>query len=77
MKVRISALGALKKYLPSEKDFEIEENDVNLKKLITNYIGIPSTESRISFIVNGRIQKDSYQPLSDDKIVVLKMGGAG
>ena len=77
MKVRISALGALKKYLSHEKDIEIEENDMNLKNLITDYIGIPSTESRISFIVNGRIQKDSYQPQSNDNIVILKMGGAG
>lgn len=77
MKVRVSALGTLKQYLPEEKEFELTAEEGNLQEIITTFAGIPPDESRLCYVVNGRIRKASYLPQADDKIVVLKMAGAG
>lgn len=77
MKVRVSALGTLKQYVPEEREFELGSDATNLQEFITTFVGIPPDESRICFVVNGRIQKGSYLPRAEDEIVVLKMAGAG
>ena len=77
MKVRVSALGALKEYLPEEQEILLDADEASLGEFISSKVGIPSNEPRICYIVNGRIQKATYQPCADDKIVVLKMAGAG
>lgn len=77
MKVSVSALGTLKQYLPEEKEIELAAEESNLQEIITTFAGIPPDESRLCYVVNGRIQKASYLPQTDDKIVVLKMAGAG
>lgn len=77
MKVRVSALGTLKQYLPEEKEFELGSDATRLQEIITTFAGIPPDESRLCYVVNGRIQKASYLPQAEDKIVVLKMAGAG
>lgn len=77
MKITIQALGALKKYLPREKEFELTEESNTLKELISEQAGIPASETRLCFIVNGSIQKESYTLQPNDKVVVLRMGGAG
>jgi hypothetical protein len=76
MKVSVTALGVLKKYIPEEKDFDLEDGS-DLRGLARETLGIPPEQTRISFVVNGRIQKETYQVQPDDKIVILKMGGAG
>ena len=77
MKVKVSALGTLKQYLPEEKEIELSSDASNLQEFITTFAGIPADESRLCYVVNGRIQKGAYQPRAEDEIVVLKMAGAG
>ena len=75
--VTISALGALKKYLSEETGFELIEGALSLGDQVAQLTGIPASESRISYVVNGQIQKATYVLSNGDRIVVLKMGGAG
>ena len=77
MKVTISALGLIKEYLPHDKTVEIEEDNLDLSALMKNVADISPKEIGMLFIVNGRIRKESYVPQNNDKIVVMKMGGAG
>lgn len=75
--VTISALGPFRKYLPEKKDFYLVEELSDLGEQVEKLTGIPATEPRISYVVNGQIKKRTYVPLPGDNIVVLKMGGAG
>jgi hypothetical protein len=76
MKVRVKTLGVLKKYLPEEKEIDLPDG-FDLERLTRESLGIPPEESRISFVVNGSIRKRDYRICPEDRIVVLKMGGAG
>lgn len=75
-KITISALGPLRKNIPVETEVEIAKEMTAFELVETNF-GIPKSEARMSFIVNGRMEKGSYILKAGDSIKVLKMGGAG
>lgn len=77
MKVTVSALGTLTQYVPGEIEITVKDASLSLKELICLETGVPENESRLCYVVNGRIQKGTYQPGENDKIVLLKMAGAG
>ena len=77
MKVTIKALGTLRSKVPEERDFEVENPGFRLGELVKELTEIPETESRLSYVVNGKIQKADYHPQDGDHILLLKMGGAG
>lgn len=77
MKVEVTALGAVRKYLPETRNIEISDRDLDLRGLITDHLGIPPTMSRIGYVVNGRLQKSNYLVRPGDKIKILIMGSAG
>jgi len=77
MRITLSTLGSLKRYLPEEREIEIMDESLSLKEFIVDSLGIPPAESRLCFIVNGTIQPAHYKPQRNDKIVILKVGGAG
>jgi len=75
-KITISALGDLRSKITEETQIEIQES-LSAFELVEQFFMIPRTESRMAFIINGRMQKGDI-PLNDgDVIKVLKMGGAG
>lgn len=76
MQIKIKALGALAKYITEETKIAIPEG-VNLKVLLTDHTSISSIESNISFVVNGRVQKETYLLNEGDSVVFLRVGGAG
>lgn len=77
MKVEVSAIGELKKYIPEEILVELTKRPITLKQIALDNFGIPRTISGMCFVVNGRVQQSNYQPKDKDKILVLKMGGGG
>ena len=77
MQVSISALGALKKYVPEETLVRLDDPSQNLMQLISGKFGVPDNLSRITFVVNGSIQDQDYVPADGDKIVFMVVGGAG
>lgn len=77
MKVSISALGAMRKYLPDERVVELEDPPPNLIQLISRKFGVPQDMSRIGYVVNDSIKKQTYVPKPGDKIVFMILGGAG
>ena len=74
-KVSISALGPLKEKIPTETEVEITET-MSAFELVERF-SISRSESRLSFIINGKMEKGNYPVQPGDKIVALKMGGAG
>lgn len=66
----------VKKFLKDDTNFEIE-GELTLKELAKDHVGIPPTESGICFVVNGRVKHNTSLLEDGDKIVILKMGGAG
>ena len=72
-KVKISALGALS----DEAEFELLNDAERLGDLVMRTCGIPENEARLCYVVNESIQKADYLPSDGDKVVLLKMGGAG
>jgi hypothetical protein len=77
MKVTVSALGAMRKYLPDEKAVDLGAPPPNLIELVSREFGVPPGISRIGFIVNGKLRKQSHVPEAGDKIVFMVLGGAG
>jgi len=77
MKVEVTAVGALTKYLEKSKVVKLNSPEVSLKDFAVEYLGIPATEPGVCFVVNGRVQNKTYILSDDDKITVLNMGGAG
>ena len=75
--VKISALGPLKEKITQEQDVQLSGAEQTAFELVDEKFGIPKTESRMCFVINGKIQKGSYILQANDSIVVLKMGGAG
>ncbi len=75
--MRISALGLLQKKVLEEKLFATLNDAETLGKLVDRCTGIPENEARLCYVVNETIQKADYLPQDGDKIVLLKMGGAG
>ena len=77
MKVTVSALGAMRKYLPDERVVELGDPPPNLIQLISREFGVPLDMSRIGYVVNGTIRKQTHVPDPGDKIVFMIIGGAG
>ena len=75
-KITISALGPLRKNIPEETEIELLE-EITAFELVEKNFGIPKTESRMSFVINGRMERGTYVIKPGDTIKVLKMGGAG
>jgi len=75
-KISITALGALLEKIPTETEVELKK-EMTAFELVEEFFGIPRTESRMTFIVNGRMEKGNYILQAGDAIKVLKMGGAG
>lgn len=75
-KIIISALGPLRKNIPAETEMELPEQ-ITAFELVEKHFGIPKTEARMSFVINGRMERGTYVIRPGDKIKVLKMGGAG
>ncbi len=76
-KVKISALGALRERIPSELEVDVAQHELSAFEFLEENFNIPRTESRLCFVINGRIQKGTYLLQPNDSIVILKMGGAG
>ena len=74
--IKIKALGPLTKQIPKETEVSFNET-ITAFELVEQHFGIPNNESRMSFVVNGTIQKGNYTIQDGDSITVLKMGGAG
>lgn len=78
VEVKISALGPLKKKVPDETSYlAAEDGSESLGALVERCTGIPENEPRLCYVVNETIRKADYLPEDGDKIVLLKMGGAG
>lgn len=75
-KIKISAVGQLKEKIPAEQEIEIDQ-PLTAFELVSTYFNIPNTESRLSFIINGRMAQGTHVIKPGDVIRVLKMGGAG
>lgn len=74
-KVTISALGPLRDKISKETAVDVS-TDMTAFQLVEQF-GISKGEARMSFNINGRIERGTYLLQPNDKIVVLKMGGAG
>jgi hypothetical protein len=77
MKVTVSALGAMRKYLPEEREVDLGDPPPNLIQLISREFGVPPGMTRIGFVVNGTLRKQTHVPEAGDKIVFMIFGGAG
>lgn len=75
-KITISALGQLREKIAAETEVILSE-EVTAFELVERHFDIPKTESRMAFIINGRMEKGTYVIKPNDNIKVLKMGGAG
>lgn len=69
-------MGQLLAKIPNETEIDILEK-ITAFELVKKYFDIPSNESRMAFIINGRMEKGTYVIKPGDSIKVLKMGGAG
>lgn len=77
MEIDVSALGEIKKkYLPNNQRFTIT-SFTSLEKFLLQNLNIPKTENRICCVVNGKICNKSYLLQDGDRMVVMRMGGAG
>lgn len=74
MKVSVSALGSIKKYIPEQKEVVLEESVclADLKEIA----GIPIKTS-VSYAVNGKVQNGAYQVQHDDSVKFIMIVGAG
>jgi sulfur carrier protein ThiS len=74
MKVSVSALGNIKKYLPESKEVVLEESVClsDLKKLS----GIPATTA-VVYVVNGKAQNGKYVVQENDTIKFIMVVGGG
>lgn len=75
--VKISALGPLKTNIPEETTLALKNDSTSVFDFIEEHFGIPRNEARMSFNINGRMQRGNYILKSGDNVVVFKMGGAG
>lgn len=74
--ISISALGHLREKIPRETEVDLPE-PITAFDLVEKHFRIPRTESRMAFIINGKMEKGTYILQPKDSIKVLKMGGAG
>ncbi len=75
--VKIKGLGPLKAKIGDEHEAELNGTEITAFEFIEKNYDVPPTESRMSFIINGRMRKGDYILQPNDDITVLKMGGAG
>lgn len=75
--VKIVALGPLRDKITHEQKVELPTELCTAFELVAEKFGIPKTQARMAFIINGRMQKGSTILQADDEIKVLTMGGAG
>jgi hypothetical protein len=74
MKVSISAIGSLRKYIPEPKDIELDL-PVSLLEL-REIAGIPEKVTA-SYTVNGKVQRGDYAVQDNDSVRFIMIVGAG
>lgn len=74
MKIFISALGNIKKYIQQEEEVFVEES-LNLKQL-KEVVGIPEKVSTV-YVVNDKVENKEYIVKENDKVKFISIVGAG
>jgi hypothetical protein len=74
MKVSISAIGSIRKYIPEPKNIELDA-PVSLLEL-KEIAGIPE-KVPASYTVNGKLQRGDYAVQDDDNVKFIMIAGAG
>ena len=74
MRILVSALGNIKKYIPKPKKVMLEEA-VCLREL-KEIAGIPAKIS-VSYAVNDKVQRETYRVQNNDRVKFIMIVAAG